>query len=152
MTQRIPAFFVNSDNMQNDHNLLKPIIFFDGVCNLCSHSVLFVLRNDSKQQFQFASLQSNFGKNILLKYNLPLEHFGSFILLQNNKIYTQSTATLKVAAELKFPMNWLAIGWVIPKFIRDKVYNYIAANRYRWFGKKNICFIPDEKWGSRFIE
>lgn len=138
-------------NMKQNEKSTPPIIFFDGICNLCSGVVMFVLKNEPKHQFQFAALQSPFAQSVLAKYTLPTTHFNSFILLQNNKVYTKSTAALKVAAALKFPFNLLTVGWIIPTFIRDSIYQYIAANRYRWFGKKTACFLPDKKWENRFL-
>ncbi len=117
------------------NKISHPVILFDGVCNLCNASVQFVIRHDKKRLFRFASLQSSFGESILKKYNLPANTFNSFILLSDNKIYTRSTAALLVAKKLNGLIK-LFYGFIIlPGFIRDFVYNVIAKNRYKWFGR-----------------
>lgn len=128
------------------------IILFDGVCNLCSSSVQFVIRHDPQQHFRFASLQSDFGKSILNKFNLPTESLQSFILLDGDKIDTASTAALKVAKQLSKGWSLFYAFIIIPAFIRDAVYQLIAKNRYKWFGKKEICWIPNQALLHLFIE
>jgi predicted DCC family thiol-disulfide oxidoreductase YuxK len=122
-------------------NREKSIVLFDGFCNLCSGAVQFIIKRDKKKEFQFASLQSEFGKNILIEHSLPTTDFNSLVLLQNGKLYTQSTGALKIARSLSglWPICYMAI--ILPKFIRDAVYNWIAKNRYKWFGKKEVCTI-----------
>jgi predicted DCC family thiol-disulfide oxidoreductase YuxK len=129
----------------------RPIILFDGVCNLCSGSVQFILKRDTKKQFRFASLQSSAGQELLKKFNLPANTFNSFVLVEEEKIYTRSTAALKIARQLK-GWSWLSVLRFVPKFIRDAVYNLIARNRYRWFGKKDECWVPTPELKSRFLE
>src|SRR6478609_7099611 len=109
-----------------------PIILFDGICNLCNASVQYVIRHDSKQIFRFASLQSPFAQEILLNNNLPVKDFNSFVLVENNNIFTRSTAALKVARKLNGFIKLLYAFIIIPKFIRDAVYNIVAKNRYKW--------------------
>ncbi len=129
----------------------SPILLFDGVCNLCDQTVQFVLKNNSQQNVQFSSLQSEFGQEILSKYQLPTEDFQTLILLENNQIFTYSDAALKLCAHLDTPWNWLKIGLIIPKFIRDSVYKFVSNNRYRLMGKKEQCMIPDPAYKKRFI-
>lgn len=119
-----------------------PVILFDGVCNLCNSSVQVVIRHDPKNIFRFASLQSSFGRQVLSKFSLPSTDFNSFILLKDNKIYTRSDAALKVAGKLNGFYRLLYAFIIIPKFIRDGVYNIIAKNRYKWFGKTEACWLP----------
>ncbi|HYE55611.1 MAG TPA: thiol-disulfide oxidoreductase DCC family protein [Chitinophagaceae bacterium] len=128
-----------------------PVIFFDGVCNLCNRSVQFVIKHDKQAKFRFASLQSNAGQELLKQYHLPQTDFNSFILYDNGKIYTRSAAALLVAKELN-GWKWLAAFRIVPRFIRDAVYNVIARNRYRWFGKKDECMIPTPDLKARFLE
>jgi len=130
----------------------NPVVLFDGVCNLCSSSVQFIIKNDSKNYFYFASLQSDFGQNILKKNELNYTDFNSFILLNDNNIYQESTAALQVVKHLKFPINMLFVFIVVPRFIRDFVYQFIAKNRYKWFGKKNECWIPSPHLKEKFID
>lgn len=133
-------------------NLNKPIILFDGVCNLCNSSVQFIIKRDSKKIFMFSSLQSDAGQDILLQNNLGNLDFSSIILLEDGIIYDKSTAILKITRRLSgiYKMGYLFI--IIPKFIRDFVYNKISKNRYKWFGKKDSCMIPTEELKLRFLE
>jgi predicted DCC family thiol-disulfide oxidoreductase YuxK len=119
-----------------------PVILFDGVCNLCNNSVQFVIKHDKAQQFRFASLQSDFGEQVLKSFDLSADQFNSFILLEEGKIYTKSTAALRVAKRLNGLYKYLYDFMIAPKFIRDTVYNIIAKNRYKWFGKQESCWLP----------
>lgn len=127
------------------------IILFDGVCNLCNGSVQLVIKNDPKKRFQFAALQSDQGKAILKAYGLSESALSSFILIQEHKVYMRSTAALKVAGQLSGIIKLLYAFIIIPAFIRDAVYNGIAKNRYKWFGKKESCMIPTADLQSRFL-
>jgi predicted DCC family thiol-disulfide oxidoreductase YuxK len=129
-----------------------PIIFFDGVCNLCTGVVRFVIKHDPAQKFRFASLQSEVGQQLLEKYNLPTEEFGSFILFEKGKVYTRSSAALRVAKKLNALWPALYAFMIIPPFIRNGVYNWVARNRYKWFGKKEACWIPTPELNKLFIE
>ena len=129
----------------------KPIILFDGVCNLCSGSVQFILKRDKEKKFTFASLQSTTGQKLLSQFNLPNDTFNSFVLYQDGRMYTRSTAALKLFQQLR-GWKWVKMFWIVPKFIRDAVYNLIAKNRYKWFGKKNECWLPTPALKERFLE
>ena len=129
----------------------QAVILFDGVCNLCTGSVQFILKRDKEKKFLFASLQSNFGQELLKKFELPTNTFNSFVLYQDGKIFTRSTAALKMFQQLK-RWKWVKIFWIVPKFIRDAVYNLIAKNRYKWFGKKNECWLPTPELKARFLD
>lgn len=128
------------------------IILFDGVCNLCSSVVQFIIKRDKKNQFKFASLQSAFAQSVLQQHNLPQNDYNSFILLKNNKIYTKSTGALKVIKHLNGLWPLLYGFIILPAFIRDAVYSWIAQNRYKWFGKKETCWIPTPELQKKFIE
>ena len=99
----------------------------------------------------FASLQSGYGQNLLKQFALSTDAFNSFILFQDEKIFTRSTAALKMFSQLK-GWGWVKIFWIVPKFIRDAVYNLIAKNRYKWFGKKEECWVPTPDLKARFLE
>ena len=120
----------------------NPVILFDGVCNLCNGSVQKIIAADPQQQFRFASLQGSFGQQILKQFHLPPSELSSFILLENNQIFTKSTGALKVARKLSGAWPLLYALILVPRFIRDGVYNIIARNRYKWFGKKESCMVP----------
>ncbi|HYJ63939.1 MAG TPA: thiol-disulfide oxidoreductase DCC family protein [Parafilimonas sp.] len=133
------------------NDLSHPVILFDGVCNLCNASVQYVIKHDKKKLFRFASLQSSFGESVLKQYDLPVNTFNSFILLSDNKIYTRSTAALLVAKKLSGLIKLFYGFIIIPKFIRDFVYDVIAKNRYKWFGKKEACWVPTPELKSLFL-
>ena len=130
----------------------QPVILFDGVCNLCNSAVQYVIKHDAEKQFLFASLQSNFGQRVLAKHHLSTANFSSFILLKNDKIYLKSTAALLVAKQLQGAISWLYLFRVIPAFIRNGVYNVIAKNRYKWFGKQDACWLPTQELKARFLD
>lgn len=127
------------------------VILFDGVCNFCNTSINFVIKHDKKNYFRFAPLQSETGKQLLQQFEageLPLD---SIVLIENNKLYKQSTAILKIAKQLggAYPLIY---GFVIlPRFLRDALYKYVAKNRYKWFGKKDSCMIPTKEIREKFI-
>ena len=104
-----------------------------------------------EKKFMFASLQSVYGQNLLKQFNLPADTFNSFILFEDGKIYTRSTAALKMFSQLK-NWGWVKIFWAVPKFIRDAIYNLIAKNRYKWFGKKEECWVPTPDLKARFLD
>ena len=130
---------------------MNKIILFDGVCNLCNGAVKFVLINERKKQIKFASLQSNIGQYFLEKYSLPTTDFNSFIFIDNDKLYTKSTAALKVVREMNNYYKWLYILIVIPRPLRDLFYTFIAKHRYTIFGKNNTCMIPTLENKRRFL-
>ncbi len=131
----------------------KQLILFDGVCNLCNSSVQFVIKHDKKKQFLFASLQSDTGTKIIDHFKIDREKTDSILLFtKSGKIYSRSTAALLIASKLKFPINVLILFIIIPPFIRNVVYNYIAKNRYKWYGKKEACYIPTPELKARFLD
>ena len=127
------------------------IIFFDGVCNLCNNSVQFIIKRDKKNKFKFASLQSSFAKNNLSKH-IDVDKLESIVLLNEDKLYTKSTAALLIARELSSMWSMFYVFIIIPSFIRDWFYNIIAKNRYRIFGKKDSCMIPSPAFKERFLD
>ena len=129
----------------------KSIILFDGVCNLCNSSVQFVLKRDKKQQFLFASLQSDAADKLLLQFNYKNSNLNTIIFIEENKIYDKSTAVLKIAKKFNPLWNLLYVFILIPKKLRDFVYNFIAKRRYNWFGKRNSCMVYNEGYEKRFI-
>ena len=129
----------------------KSLLLFDGVCNLCNSSVQFILLRDKKDRFRFASLQSDYGQNLLREHNLPTESFNSLVLVENGKIYQKSTAALRIARKLKGLWPLLFAFIIIPPFIRNFVYDIIAKNRYRLFGKKDECMLPRPEWKQKFL-
>lgn len=128
------------------------IVYFDGVCNLCNASVDFIIKRDKKRRFRFALLQSEQGQSILKDLHFNLQDYDSFILQDvDGKVFIKSTAALKVCAKLGFPWNLLSVFMIVPVSIRDKVYSWVAKNRYRWFGKKETCRLPSPQERSLFL-
>jgi predicted DCC family thiol-disulfide oxidoreductase YuxK len=127
-----------------------PIILFDGVCNFCNRAINFVIKRDKNSIIRFATLQSNFSKQLLESKNFQPDE-DSFALIENNKIFLRSTAALKVFRYLKglWPLIYGLI--IVPKFVRDRVYDLIAKNRYNWFGKRDECMVPTANVRSRFL-
>ena len=132
-------------------SLPQPVLLFDGVCNLCNGAVQFVIKNDKKQEFRFAALQSEAGKALLQEYGLPADALDTFVVIKNGKSLTRSTAALEVAKTIGGIWSLAYVFIIIPKFVRDAIYNWVAQNRYRWFGKKESCMIPTPELRSRFL-
>lgn len=131
----------------------KQLVLFDGVCNLCNSSVQFIIRNDKKNTFLFTPLQSIAGKEIIKTYNVDTSKTDSILLYsKKNGLSIKSTAALNIAKHLRAPINFLIIFFVVPKFVRDWVYDLIARNRYSWFGKQNECMIPTLELKAKFLE
>ncbi|MBN8789117.1 MAG: thiol-disulfide oxidoreductase DCC family protein [Terrimonas sp.] len=128
-----------------------PVILFDGVCNLCNNSVQFVIKKDRKKHFYFTSLQSNAGQQLLKQYHLSPDKFDSFVLIENNKAYTRSTAALRVVKRLSGTWPLLYIFIIVPPFIRNAIYDWVAKNRYKWFGKSDSCMMPTPELNARFL-
>jgi predicted DCC family thiol-disulfide oxidoreductase YuxK len=124
-----------------DALIIKHIILFDGYCNLCSSAVQFILKRDKKRIYKYAALQSEFGKTNLAANGLSATEIDTIVLIENDIVYTYSTAALKIAKNLSglWPLFYGAI--IIPKLLRDAIYQFIAKNRYRWFGKKETCMM-----------
>ncbi|HVU58066.1 MAG TPA: thiol-disulfide oxidoreductase DCC family protein [Puia sp.] len=130
----------------------SPIVLFDGVCNLCNRSVQFILKRDRRGLFRFASLQSSVGRSLLQQYGLSTTSMDSFVLLDNDKPYTRSSGALRVMKRLGFPWSLLYVVWIIPRPVRDRIYDWVARNRYRWFGKEETCWLPRPEWKERFLD
>jgi len=136
-----------------DHSIAKNnILLFDGVCNLCNGAVNFIIDNDPKGHFQFAALQSDFGQQKLAALGFDQAAFDSLVLLQGDEVFTKSSAALRIAKQLKFPYPLLYVFIILPPFLRDAVYNLIARNRYKWWGKRDSCRMPTPELQSRFVE
>ncbi len=129
----------------------KQIILFDGVCNLCAGVVQFVIKRNTKENLLFASLQSDFGQKMLLKFNLPTTQFQSFIFLDKGILLQKSDAALTICTHLDSAWPMMRFLKIIPIQIRNYVYDVVAKNRFNWFGKKQECWLPDENLKKRFL-
>lgn len=130
---------------------MQTIIFFDGFCNLCSGAVQFIIKRDAKNNFYFAALQSEFAQLKLANYTQNPANFNSIILLENAKLFTQSAAALRVAKKLNGAWPLLYVFIIVPPFIRDAAYKFIAKNRYKWFGKQETCWVPTPALKAKFL-
>jgi predicted DCC family thiol-disulfide oxidoreductase YuxK len=128
------------------------ILLFDGECNLCNHAVQFVIARDPKAYYRFAALQSVAGQQLLEQYQLPRSQFDTIILIQNNQVYTKSTAALRIVRKLYRLWPYLYIFIMLPKLIRDPLYDWIARNRLKWFGRRDSCMMPTPEMKMRFLE
>lgn len=126
------------------------IILFDGVCNLCNGSVRFIIKHDKNNKFKFAALQSVKAKELLHDHQLP-ENLKSLILIEGKKVYTQSTAVIRIAVQLGFWWKLFYVFYIFPPFIRNIVYRFVSATRYRFFGRQSICNIPAIEIQDRFL-
>lgn len=132
-----------------------PVILFDGVCNLCSGSVLWIIARDRRAVFRFASLQSQAGREVLVRAggaNVLETLPDSVVLVDGAEIHTRSEAAIRIGSRLGFPYSLATLGRILPRPARDGLYNWIARNRYRWFGKRESCLVPTPELKARFLD
>lgn len=129
-----------------------PVVLIDGVCHLCQGITKFLITRDRSARLKFASMQSETGQRLLSEGGLPQDSFNSFVLIEDGHYYTCSTGALRLARLLPFPWPLLYAFIIIPRFLRDALYNLIARNRYRWFGKDEACMIPTKEIRERFLD
>jgi predicted DCC family thiol-disulfide oxidoreductase YuxK len=128
-----------------------PLILFDGACNLCSASVNFVIDRDPAAHFRFAPLQSPIGQAMLRRHALPPRYANSVVLIEDGRALTLSTASLHIARRLRRPWPLLFLLTMIPAGVRDAAYEFVAANRYNWFGRTDACRMPTPERQARFV-
>ncbi|CAM3239939.1 thiol-disulfide oxidoreductase DCC family protein [Filibacter tadaridae] len=130
---------------------MKQIVLFDGECNFCDSSVQFIIKRDPYAHFVFSSLQSEKGQELVKEYKIPAD-VDSLVLIEKGKAYTKSSAALRIAKKLDGLWHLLFLFILIPSRIRDGVYDIVATNRYKWFGKKeDACMLPSPDERKRFI-
>lgn len=133
-------------------NSNKKIILFDGVCNLCNSSVQFAIKRDENDVFRYAAIQSETGERLLTERNIDTNKIDSIILIEPNiAYYTKSTAALEIGKDLKGLRTISSILLWLPESFRNIVYDFIAANRYKWYGKKEACMVPTKELKSKFL-
>lgn len=132
---------------RNEH-----VILFDGVCHLCQGAVKFIIKHDPAGRFRFASLQSQAGSRLLQAAGAHEKSLDSVVLIENGSYYIRSAAALRIARGLRYPWPLLYALIVVPKGLRDAVYQFIARHRYRWFGKDETCLVPTRELRERFLE
>lgn len=138
--------------MKENHMETSSIVLIDGECLLCQGATKFIIQHDPAGRFHFASLQSDTGQKLLTKNGLPIDFMSGFVLIEDDRYFTQSTAALRIARQLRglWPLTYGFI--LLPRFIRDTVYQYISRNRYRWFGKADHCMLPTPELKGRLLE
>ncbi|MCA0959533.1 thiol-disulfide oxidoreductase DCC family protein [Muricauda ruestringensis] len=131
----------------------KKIILFDGVCNLCNNSVQFVIKRDKNDVFRYAALQSDVGQQLLKQRHIDTIAVDSIILIEPGvAYYTKSDAALEIAQDLGGLWKLSAIFSWIPATIRNRIYDFVAKNRYKWFGKQESCMIPTPELRAKFLD
>ena len=128
------------------------VILFDGVCNLCNNSVKLIIKNDKSNIFKFAPLQGKYVIKIQNRYNINTTEINSIILIDGKKTYAKSSAALRIAKDLRAPFFLFFVFIIVPVFIRNFIYDLIAKNRYKWFGKMDSCMIPSNELKSKFFD
>ena len=129
-----------------------PVVLFDGVCNLCTGLVQFIIPRDPGQRFRFAPLQSPVGTQLLEQCGLPTDQLETFVLVEGGECYTKSSAALRIARHLGGPYAWLyPLRW-IPRPLRDAVYEFVADHRYGWFGRREECMMPTAETDAWFLD
>ena len=127
------------------------MLLFDGVCNLCNASVQWILKRDRKGVFKFAALQSDTGQMLLRQFGLSEKNFDTVVLVTDGRIFTRSDAALEIVQRIGGVWSLLAVFKIIPRSIRDTIYDWVARYRYRWFGKSEECMLPRPEWRERFV-
>ncbi len=138
--------------MKMRHSQQETVLLFDGVCNLCNGVVQFIIPRDRSESIHFASLQSPIAKQLLAQYHYPADQINSIVLIENGRLYTKSTAALRIARKLRGAWPIFYVFNVLPTPLRDALYDVVARNRYKWFGKQETCKLPRPEWKHRFLD
>lgn len=129
-----------------------PVILFDGVCNLCNGAVVFILERDPRARFRFAALQSEPATALLASMGVDRHALpDSMVLIERGQVYVRSRAALRIARGLRFPWSLLSVFLLLPPRLGDALYDVVARNRYRWFGKRDACMVPTPELEKRFL-
>jgi len=126
-------------------------ILFDGICNLCESSVIFIIKRDKHGKFTFVPAQSAAGIKLQKRYGIDALNSQTIVLIKNGKVYIKSDAAVEIAKHLDGNWKFLSIAKYVPRVLRDRAYTIIARNRYKWFGKKQACMVPHKEIKKRFI-
>lgn len=128
------------------------LILFDGVCNLCNASVQFVIRHDRAGKFRFAAIQSEIGREIFQRHGLDPANLQTFVFITDGRIFLRSDAAIEVVARFGGAWKLLRVFSLVPRSVRDAIYSFIAQNRYRWFGRQEVCMTPTPEIKERFLD
>lgn len=128
------------------------IVLFDGVCNLCNGAVQFIIRRDTRSCIRFASLQSDFGRKQLIRFGYSPDNLYTILVIEGDRLHEKSDAVFRIASQLDAPWRWMKMFKLLPRFIRDGVYDLVSRSRYKIFGQRDSCMIPTESLKARFLE
>ncbi|GAB6859978.1 thiol-disulfide oxidoreductase DCC family protein [Haloplanus litoreus] len=143
---------MTGDGTGDDATPDGPVLLFDGVCNLCNGVVQFLVRRDPAGRIRYAPLQSDSGQALLERAGLAGDDMDTVVLVEGDRAYTKSGAAIRVAELLGWPYRLARLGRLVPRRLRDALYDIVAANRYGWFGRKERCMVPDEDVSDRFLD
>ena len=130
----------------------RPVLLFDGTCNLCNRTVQEIIPRDPTGKIAFAPLQSDIGRALQERHGFDTENLDTVILVEGNSVHTKSDAAIRVSELLGWPYAALVVGRLVPRELRNELYDFVAENRYDWFGRKDQCMVPDEDVSDRFLE
>jgi predicted DCC family thiol-disulfide oxidoreductase YuxK len=145
---------MSSDPTRTDRGLAGidfPVLLYDGSCGFCNWNVQFAAPRDTTEALHFAPLQSDLGQYLLREQGLEGQEDSSVVLIEEGRAYQRSSAALMVAGKLRFPVWLLSFFWIVPRFLRDAVYDLVATNRHRLMGGEDVCLVPDPRWADRVI-
>jgi predicted DCC family thiol-disulfide oxidoreductase YuxK len=133
-------------------SLPERVLFFDGICHVCNDSVRFIYQRDPSANIRFAQLQSPLGREVLQRNDFKTGAYDSLLYIEGGEFYTHSAAVLRILPHLRFPWPLFGVLRIVPRPLRDAVYNWIARNRYAWFGQEQQCMLPTAELNQRFVE
>jgi predicted DCC family thiol-disulfide oxidoreductase YuxK len=130
----------------------EQIVVFDGVCCLCAHGLKFLLAHERDHVLRFAAAQSAAGRELLRRHGFDPQDLKTFVFIKEGVVYVRSDGALEVARHLRLPWRMFRLLRLLPRRLRDSIYDLVARNRYRWFGKQESCIVPSPELRSRFID
>ncbi len=131
---------------------MNPVVVFDGVCNLCVGSVGFIVRHEKTPALRFAPIQSATGARLVRELGFDPADAKTFVIVEDGRAHVRSNAAIRLARYLRWPWRLLGAAWIVPRPIRDHAYDWVARNRYRWFGRRDTCLVPTPALRSRFLD
>jgi predicted DCC family thiol-disulfide oxidoreductase YuxK len=130
---------------------MNDVVIFDGVCKLCTHSVAFILRHEAAPALRFAPMQSPAGRHLMEQFGIDPTQMKTFVVIADGRAYLRSDAAIRISRFFRGAWRWLGIVKIVPRPIRDYVYDVVARNRYRWFGRHDACIVPTPELQARFL-
>ncbi|HYH81787.1 MAG TPA: thiol-disulfide oxidoreductase DCC family protein [Longimicrobium sp.] len=137
--------------METESAVAGPLVLYDGQCGLCNHSVQLIIRHDRRGRFRFAALQSDAGQALLARHGLAADVIDTVVLVDGGRAFTRSRAALRIAGGMDAPWPLLRAFAIVPRPLADVVYDFVARNRYRWFGRSDACMLPPPEVRARFL-